>query len=430
MELKLMNPKGTKDYFKNEQGIRKKIRNTLIEVFELYGCEEMETPALSYYDVLSSKYAGGAEILKEVYRLSDQGDRELALRYDLTIPFARVIGMNPQLKMPFKRYEIGKVFRDGPVKTGRLREFVQCDVDIVGVKSVLAEVELISMIVDVFNRLDIDIYISLNNRKLLTGLLNALNIADDKINNVILTLDKIEKISFDDISKELLQIGIDEKTITTISELYNSTDQLTEIEQNYSNNILAEGLDELNQIISILKKLEIAGKVRINPFLARGLDIYTGTVYEVFLTDNSISSSIASGGRYDNIIGAFLQDENEYPAVGVSFGLDVIYQALKEKELEIKSSTEVYIIPINTTAEVFMMANFLRKEGIKVEVQLTEQRLKKSLDYANKRGIPNVIIFGEDELNNFNVKIKNMQEGTEKIVELPYFLGKPHNYIN
>ncbi|HKZ42042.1 MAG TPA: ATP phosphoribosyltransferase regulatory subunit, partial [Candidatus Hodarchaeales archaeon] len=169
MELELKILKGTTDYLPNEQIIRARIAAKLSRVFELYGFLPLETPILEYYDILASKYAGGAEILKETYKLTDQGQRELALRYDLTIPFSRVLGMNPSLPKPFKRYEIGKVFRDGPVKPGRNREFTQCDVDIAGVKSVIAESELIALTLDVFSLLKIDINVEINNRKLLSG---------------------------------------------------------------------------------------------------------------------------------------------------------------------------------------------------------------------------------------------------------------------
>ncbi|MCK9905912.1 ATP phosphoribosyltransferase regulatory subunit, partial [Frankia sp. Cpl3] len=167
--------KGTRNILPEKQLVRNRIRATLQGVFETYGCKPLETPMLQYYDLLASKYGGGAEILKEVYRLSDQGERELALRYDLTIPLTKVIGMNPQMRLPFKRYEIGKVFRDGPIKPGRFREFIQCDVDIIGVSSMLAEAELMTMAVDAFGKLGLDVTIQYNNRKLLAGILQSLD---------------------------------------------------------------------------------------------------------------------------------------------------------------------------------------------------------------------------------------------------------------
>lgn len=176
MTTKLRNLKGTSDFLPQEQRVRQEIIRKLQDTFEKYGYQPLETPIICYFDVLASKYAGGAEILKEVYQLKDQGGRELGLRYDLTVPFARLIGMHREIRMPFKRYEIGKVYRDGPVKTGRRREFIQCDVDMVGVKSVMAEAELMMMAVEVYRMLGLDVYISYNNRKLLSGVIELAEI--------------------------------------------------------------------------------------------------------------------------------------------------------------------------------------------------------------------------------------------------------------
>lgn len=193
-KMDYQNVKGTQDYLPEAEVLRRKIRRTLENVFIVYGCKPLETPILNYTELLASKYGGGAEILEEMYTLSDRGERELALRYDLTIPFAKVIAMNPTIRLPFKRYEIGQVFRDGPIKTGRFREFTQCDVDIVGVESQIAEAELMQMAVDAFQKLELDITIQYNNRKLLTGMLEAFDAPAVKINKVVLILDKLEKV--------------------------------------------------------------------------------------------------------------------------------------------------------------------------------------------------------------------------------------------
>ncbi len=205
MVEQLRNPRGTRDYYGKEQQLRQYIRQTLETVFEQYGYEEAETPVLNYYETLAQKYAGCAEILKEVYQLSDQGGRQLALRYDLTVPFAGLVGTNPQLSSFYRRYEIGKVFRDGPVKTGRLREFTQCDVDMVGVNSILAEAELMAMAVDIFGRLDLEVVISYNHRQLLENILKTSGIQADRYSEVILSLDKLDKIGQTAVAKELNQ---------------------------------------------------------------------------------------------------------------------------------------------------------------------------------------------------------------------------------
>ena len=421
MDIKLVNLKGTKDYLPEEQYLRNKIRFTLEEVFKSYGFKPLETPILCFMDVLASKYAGGAEILKEIYHLSDQGRRELALRYDLTVPFARVIGMNPHLRFPFKRYEIGKVFRDGPVKTGRMREFMQCDVDTAGVSSMMAEAEFILMVLDIFDKFGLDVYVSYNNRKLLSGILQGLQIPDSKINNVILSLDKLEKIGPEGVRQEIEALQLQDDTIKRIFDLYdNKQNDLNYFSDNFPNSLVEEGISELKELNEYLLEVDVLDKTRFNPFLARGLDIYTGTVFEVFLAAGSISSSIAGGGRYDKIIGGFLNDGKEYPAVGISFGLDVIYNALSMKKefRNNRSEIDFYIIPLGTEKESFRLAGLLRQSGWSVDIDMTGRRLKKSLDYANKEKIPYVIIYGEDELKSGIIKFKDMEKGEEKTLSM------------
>ena len=202
-DFKLMNLKGTSDFFPEEQIIRNRITDTLKKKFELYGFLPLETPILCYYDLLASKYAGGAEILKEVYKFKDQGLRDIGLRYDLTVPFSKVIGMNKGLILPFKRYEIGKVFRDGPVKLGRAREFYQCDVDACGVESPYADIEYFTMVKEVFEEFNIPVEIRYNNRKFLSGLLEYVKVPKENISAFITYVDKLDKLKRDDIESEL-----------------------------------------------------------------------------------------------------------------------------------------------------------------------------------------------------------------------------------
>jgi histidyl-tRNA synthetase len=421
MEVKLMNLKGTKDFMPDEQQLRNRIKRTLEGIFEGYGYKPLETPILFYFDVLASKYAGGSEILKEVYKLNDQGDRELGLRYDLTVPFAKVIGMNPNIRMPFKRYEIGKVFRDGPVKVGRSREFIQCDVDVVGIKSMLAEAEFIAMAFEAFKKLDLEIYIQYNNRKLLSGVLSSLDISENDTASVILSLDKLEKIGEAGVRQELIKKELKLETIESLFKVFNNPESNSiEYFKKTSSNLLAcEGISELEELNSYLCELGLVNKVQFNPTLARGLEIYTGTVFEIFLSDGSITSSVGGGGRYDKIIGGFLDNGIEYPAVGISFGLDVIYTALCMKQNNtIGSVTEIYIIPLGTDGASLKLAQALRLKGFSVDLEMTKRKLKKSLDYANKEGIPFVIVLGEEELKSGIVKVKDMENGEEKTVSL------------
>ncbi len=421
MAIELRSLKGTGDFMPQEQRVRQEIIRKLQNVFEKYGYQPVETPIICYFDVLASKYAGGAEILKEVYKLSDQGGRELGLRYDLTVPFARVIGMNPEIRMPFKRYEIGKVYRDGPVKTGRNREFIQCDVDMAGVKSVMAEAELMMMAVEVYKMLGLDIYIAYNNRKLLSGIIESVGIEEALVSEVILCIDKLEKIGCDGVEAELLQLGTAGSKINMLLNYMSMQPAAlaAAFTSKQRNERIEQGIKELNELDSFIEDLGIKNVLRFAPSLARGLEIYTGTVWEVFLADGSITSSVGAGGRYDKIIGAFIDNGVDYPAVGMTFGLDVIYEALVLKgNIAGKPPVDLYIIPMGTEKACLKLAVGLRNKGLKVDIDMTGRRLKKSLDFANKQGIPYVVILGENELESGELMLKEMMSGKEYKVRI------------
>jgi len=416
MAIELRNLKGTGDFMPQEQRVRQEIIRKLQDIFEKYGYQPIETPVICYFDVLASKYAGGAEILKEVYKLNDQGGRELGLRYDLTVPFARLVGMNPEIRMPFKRYEIGKVYRDGPVKTGRNREFIQCDVDMVGVKSIMAEAELMMMAVEVYNELGLDVYISYNNRKLLSGIIELVGIDPALASRVILSIDKIKKIGREGVESELLQLGIDAAKVNVLLDYMKMQPEelRAALVSKQRNELINQGMKELNELDSYIDGLGIGNSLRFTPSLARGLEIYTGTVWEVFLADESITSSVGAGGRYDNIIGAFIENGVDYPAVGMTFGLDVIYEALVLKDsITAKPPVDLFIIPLGTEKICLKLATELRNKGLKVDIDMADRKLKKSLDFANKQGIPYVVIIGENELESGKLVIKEMKTGDE-----------------
>ncbi|WP_312474524.1 histidine--tRNA ligase [Neobacillus sp.] len=419
-KMDYQNVKGTLDYLPYAEVVRRGIRRTLEDVFIQYGCKPLETPILNYTELLASKYGGGAEILEEMYTLTDRGERDLALRYDLTIPFAKVIALNPTLKMPFKRYEIGKVFRDGPIKTGRFREFTQCDVDIVGVDSQIAEAELMVMALDAFSKLDLKVTIQYNNRKLLTGMLDGFGTESEKINKVVLILDKLEKVGLEAVISELNGQGLSNSTIILIKQfLTDERNTSFSYFESFSkqNEQVRQGLNELKELESYLEFLSVNNQCLFNPFLARGLEIYTGTIYEIFLSDQSIKSSIGSGGRYDNAIGGLIGTNENFSTVGISFGLDVIYTAMSssDKELNDNPYVDYYIIPLGTQKEALLVANDLRKEGYKVEYEMSNKKLGKALEKANKEKVRNVIIIGEDEVKNNQFKIKDMFSGDERI---------------
>lgn len=419
-KMDYQNVKGTQDYLPNAEIVRRDIRRTLEDVFIQYGCKPLETPILNYTELLASKYGGGAEILEEMYTLSDRGERDLALRYDLTIPFAKVIAMNPTIRMPFKRYEIGKVFRDGPIKTGRFREFTQCDVDIVGVDSQIAEAELMVMALDAFRKLDLEVTIQYNNRKLLTGMLEVFGTEPEKINKGILILDKLEKVGIEAVVSELNDLGLSNSTIALIKQfLTDKGNTSLSYFESYAvqNDQVRQGVIELKELASYLEFLSVDNQCVFNPFLARGLEIYTGTIYEIFLSDQSIKSSIGSGGRYDNAIGGLIGSNESFSTVGISFGLDVIYSAMSSsRKTETKNANvDYYVIPLGTQKEALMVANDLRKKGYIVEFEMSKKKLGKALEKANKEKVRNVIIIGEEEVTNNQIKIKDMVSGKEII---------------
>ncbi|MGE7599583.1 histidine--tRNA ligase [Lysinibacillus fusiformis] len=425
-KMDYQNVRGTQDYLPEQEVTRRAIRRPLEDTFMAYGCKPIETPILNYTELMASKYAGGAEILQEMYTLTDRGERDLALRYDLTIPFAKVVAMNPSITMPFKRYEIGKVFRDGPIKAGRFREFTQCDVDIVGVTSQAAEAELMLMAIDAFDRLNLQINIQYNNRKLLVGLLQLFEVEQQQMNQVILILDKIEKIDQKTMLSELRELGISENSMTKIKQFLEARPEINMAYFNEfanQNTILQQGIQELVELTAYLNALGLNEKCTFNPFLARGLEIYTATIYEIFLADGTIRSSIGSGGRYDQTIGGLLgSEEHSYATVGISFGLDVIYTALEvigriEQNVPI---VDIYIIPLGTEKSALKLAAALRQHEYKVEVELSGKKVKKAMEKANREITPQVIVLGEDEVTQNMYKIKNMQSGKEEVIAFKF----------
>ena len=417
-EMELRNVKGTTDYSPKEQYIRNYISDTLKSVFEKYGFKPLQTPLLCYYDLLALKYDENNDILKEVYKVTDQGNRNLALRYDLTVPFAKYIAMNPNTRLPFKRYEIGEVFRNGPVKLGRDREFIQCDVDSVGIEGQLVEAEFVALYVEAYKKLGIDVVIKYNNRKFLSGIIVEAGISEELVTDTITIIDKFEKMTRPELEKEFQKIGLNNEQIEKLFMYLNmNADELIKIEN--SNETLAEGIQELETLKQYISELGLLEYVQFSPSLARGQEYYTGTVYEVYVKDGSITSSIGGGGRYDKMITDFIGNGMKYPAVGVSFGLNVIYEILKDrKEFSEKALTDIFIIPMGTEIQCLKIAQDLRNAGYKVEVEMKNKKMKKALDYANNENIPYVLILGEDELTNNCITLKDMNNKTQEQINL------------
>ena len=414
--MKLMNVKGTNDNLPEKEIIKRRVINTLTDTFEKFGYLPLDTTILCYYDLLASKYSGGSEILKEVYTLKDQGERQLGLRYDLTVPFAKVISMNAgkDITLPFKRYEVGKVFRDGPVKTGRAREFYQCDVDVCGIEGSYIEAEMLSMTSLAYKRLGIDIYIEVNNRKLLEGFIIEAGIPKNLASNVILSIDKLAKIGEDGVRKELEEFQIEEEKLSKLFSYFKYTiEDLNNL--NIRNESFIEGKREIQELFGYLKELSIT-ECKFTPYLARGLEIYTGTVWEVFDVKQRLTCAIGGGGRFDKIITNFINDGTSYPAVGISFGIVPICEILENTNKE--ALYDLLIIPMDTNTESLKLANKLRKKGIKVIIEMNKRKVKKALESANKNNIPYVIILGENEIKENTLEIKDMINSENIKVEL------------
>ena len=381
MKFKPTNIKGANDASPQEQILRNHVTEILRRNFEGYGYLPLETANLNYLELLTHKYDSDAEIVREVYKIRDQGDRDLGLRYDLTVPFCKFIAMNPNMRLPFKRYEIGKVWRNGPVKSGRAREFYQCDIDAVGITGGHIEAEIISMAVKCYLELGITPIIKYGNRKLLPY-------SDE----IIAIIDKMAKITHEELVEELSKHLPKPKAEKLLKDIKTAPkiDEILELEKS---------LDELG----VLKYCDYA------PYLARGLNYYTGNIWEIYTKDGNITSSLGGGGRYDNLIGNFIGNGKNYPAVGISFGLEPIMAVLNSRSGE--NSTEnnlidLMLIPMYTESFAQQCADKLRAQGKKVLVYLGGKNLAKAFEYAAAVGIKHCAVVGPDEVAGKELIIK------------------------
>ncbi|RXZ80867.1 histidine--tRNA ligase [Paenibacillaceae bacterium] len=415
----MQNVKGTYDFLGEDQSLRRAIRSVLEEVFALYDFNETDSTVLNELELLTSKYAGGDEIVKEMYQLTDQGSRKLGLRYDLTIPFAKIMALNPGIELPYKRYEIGKVFRDGPVKKGRLREFLQCDADVVGTAGPAAEAELMQLAVEVFRRLDIPITLKWNNRQLLGEILEAVGVASEQKLSVMLTLDKLDKIGRDGVIKELAGKNVTANAIDGITELIGMDSPTIGALTRQFGLEQSRGQFEAALLQDMLVKLNLEQTCQYDLFLSRGLSFYTGTVYEIFDASKTFGSSLGGGGRYDAIIGQLVgRDDIQYPTVGLSFGMESIMEMMRHRPVAMKLP-QVAVIPIgDTMAAALNAAGELRASGIRTRLEASGRKLKKSLAAASAKGIRYVVLIGEEEAVAGKVRLKDMQEMTEHVVFL------------
>tara|TARA_Y100000310_G_scaffold240125_1_gene243928 strand:+ start:1186 stop:2463 length:1278 start_codon:yes stop_codon:yes gene_type:complete len=416
--MKLQRARGTRDLMPEDAIVLREAVDVLARNFALFGFNPIQTPLLERSDVLASKYTGGSEILKEMFTLKDQGKRDLALRYDLTVPFSRFVAMNPQLKLPFKRFQIGRVFRDGPIKASRYREFSQCDCDVVGTKSIAADAECVELFLKAYKELGLDVVVRVNNRKILDEAMDVLKIKEKDRQGVILAIDKLDKKGKKEVVDEIASLGIPKKSINGLFKVFDvkgsNSAKLKEVEKIVGKD--SEGLKEIKTLLQLCPYKNVV----FLPSLARGLAYYTGTIFEIYLKDESIKSSIGSGGRYDKMIGDLMGSKVPFPAVGCSFGLDVIVDALKAKRKKVKKSVvDVYVVPVGLEVkDVWPIIKELRENGVSCDLSFKAKGVTKALKFANAYDMPYVVIVGENELKKKKVTLKDMNKGSEKLVSL------------
>ncbi len=427
------NVKGTSDYTGDEQRLRRRIRNLLEEQFRRFGYEEAETSVLSELDWLTSKYGGGEEITREIYQLSDQRGRKLGLRYDLTMPLARLMTLHPGIRLPYRRFEMGKVFRDGPTKRGRLREFWQCDADVIGIAGPEAELELFQLVMQAFAELEIPITIRWNNRKLLGEVLHVLGVPESLQASAMLTLDKLAKISRTELQNELRVKGLAAESTELLMALIERSERglsLTDVVATYALEA-SSGATEALELARLLKALDPNGICQFDLFLSRGLSFYTGTVYEIFDASGQYPSSLGSGGRYDRMIGKLAgREELELPAVGLSFGLESIMELYRQQPRMQQWSIEqaqrrIAVVPLgNTLSDVLRIAGELRTAGMTVETDTSRRRLGKLMNSLYSRGIQHIVLVGETEIANGEVVLRDLSRGEEWVLPIEAAIHK------
>ncbi len=409
--------KGMHDRMPEEMKRREKIISIIKEIFERYGFLPIETPAIEYWDVLSGKNRYGDEE-KLIYRFKDRKGRDAGLRFDFTVPLSRVIAMHPEIPMPFKRYQIQPVWRGDAPQYGRFREFYQCDVDIVGAQSMLAEAEILSITYEVFRTLGFkEFNIKINNRKILQSLCEYSGISPELEFAVYRAMDKQERIGVDGVAEKLEFNGVPQDAREKLIDLLENCKTLKELERVIPEK---EGIQELKNLFDYLKDFNINRKFfSFDPWLARGLNYYTGPIFEVVVSRPKIGS-LAGGGRFDDLIGTFL--EKSIPAVGITIGFERMMIALKELNLmpKDKPSTRILVAQFDEShsSPAIVIAKELRDSGIATEIYSDFVKLSKQFKYADKKKIPYVIVVGPDEVRVQKATIKNMRTGKQREVKM------------
>lgn len=424
-------PKGTRDFSNLEMARRNYIFSTIKSVFSLYGFQQIETPAMENMSTLMGKY--GEEGDKLLFRIQNSGEKageapEKGLRYDLTVPFARYVVMHQQeLQFPFRRFQIQPVWRADRPQKGRYREFYQCDVDVIGTNSLVSEVELIQIVEEVYRRLGIRVSLHLNNRKILAGIAEVIG-APDKIIDITVAIDKLDKIGIDQVNQELIERGLNSEQVAQLQPILTlqgtNEQKLATIAQVLTNSeIGTKGVEELREIFTLMNHAHCstneAFRVELDLTLARGLNYYTGAIFEVKALDVEMGS-ITGGGRYDNLTGIF--GLPNMSGVGISFGADRIYDVLTELDLYPASMLEQTQVLLATFGNdelhyALSIARDFRANGIRTEVYPEPTKMKKQMTYADQKQIPWVGIIGGDEMAAGSVMLKNMLSGEQKLIK-------------
>ena len=444
-------PKGTRDFSPIEMAKRNYIFNTIKEVFLLYGFQQIETPAMENLSTLMGKY--GEEGDKLLFKMLNSGDylknapaemleqhdyihlipkiSEKGLRYDLTVPFARYVVMHRNdIQFPFKRYQIQPVWRADRPQKGRYREFYQCDADVVGSDSLMNEIELVGMIDEVFKRFGINVIIKINNRKVLSGIAEVIG-APDKIVDITVAIDKIDKIGLENVNAELLEKGLSQDAVDALQPLLtlsgSNEDKLATLSNLLaSSEVGMKGVEELRYVLSNSEAQQPKGVVELDVSLARGLNYYTGTIIEVKAKDVAIGS-ITGGGRYDNLTGVFGMSGTS--GVGISFGADRIYDVLNTLELYPKdtlASTKVLFVNFGEKegAQSLQYVMKLRANGIPAEIYPDSTKMKKQMSYANDKNVAYVAMVGETEMANGTIALKCMETGEQENLTINEVISK------
>ena len=416
---------GFMELLPNEQILFNKMKNTIQKTYESFGFLPLDTPIIEDANILLAKAGGETE--KQIYRFM-KGENDLALRFDLTVPLAKyVTEYYDKLSFPFKRYQIGKVYRGEKPQRGRYREFYQCDIDIIGdgELSVVNDAELASVIYKTFLNLGFDDFtICINNRKILNGLFEGLDVKENSV-EILRTIDKLDKIGPEKVRKELCEEIFEDKVdkiMDFISISGNNDEKIKALEKiNISNNTWNEGLKDLKEVVKFIRIFMVPEEnFKIDLTIARGLDYYTGTVYETFLNKYRNLGSVCSGGRYDNLTEFY--STRKMPGVGISIGLSRLFFQLTDSNIisvDKQSIADVLVISMDNNYEkCAQIASTLRQNGLKVQVDFEDKKIAKKFKYADKLNINYVIVIGEDEIKNNVVTIKNMSTGEQNTVTL------------